>query len=70
MVLLVKNRDFFGYSRQPWWIMITLRQCCCKPCFISPKAKWTGTFFRSFCAKLFLKLQGRGRMNHRIVEPQ
>jgi prophage maintenance system killer protein len=51
-------------------IVITMRQCCCKPCFISPKAKWTEPFFRSFCAKLFLELQGRGRMNRRIVEPQ
>ena len=48
------------------WIMISMRQCCCKPCSISPKARWTGIFFRSFCAKLFLEAPGRGR----IAEPQ
>jgi hypothetical protein len=38
--------------------------------FYLAEGKMDGNLFSQFCAKLFLKLQGRGRMNHRIVEPQ
>jgi hypothetical protein len=34
--------------------------------FYLAEARWTGTFFPSFCAKLFLEAPGRGR----IAEPQ